>query len=109
MLSINEGIKRALAIVISWCSNNEGTRQKSQERLKSDLGLWLLGISARKNNNRQDVKWMKHGTLDRPNTVSNTKSLHKVNLAAERRNGDTYDSASALASYLSCPEVRVGI
>ena len=31
-----------------WCTNKEGTVQKSQERLKSDLGLF--SISARNNN-----------------------------------------------------------
>ena len=39
-LSINEGNKRAPAIVISWCANNEGIRQENQERLKSDFDLW---------------------------------------------------------------------
>ena len=48
--SINEGIKTALAIVISWSDNKKVTRQKSQERLKSDLGLWLFGILVRRNN-----------------------------------------------------------
>ena len=47
MASIDEGIKRALAIIISWCANKNGIRKKSQERLKSDLN-WLFGISARK-------------------------------------------------------------
>ena len=49
-LSINEGIQGALASIISCCANKEGTRQKGQERLKSDMGLWLVSISARKNN-----------------------------------------------------------
>ena len=56
MLSINEGIKRALAIVISWCVRNKGTRKKTQERLKSDLGLWLFGSSDRKITNALGVK-----------------------------------------------------
>ena len=38
-LSINEGIKRARAVVaICWCADKEGTGQKSQARFKSDLG-----------------------------------------------------------------------
>ena len=39
MASINEGIKRARAIIISWCANKMGTRKKSP-RLESDLGFF---------------------------------------------------------------------
>ena len=36
---------------MSRCAHKEETGQKSQERLTSDLGSWLFGISARKDNN----------------------------------------------------------
>ena len=48
-------------VILSRCANEEGTRQKSQERLKSDLGLRLFGFLARKNNKHSGVKWVKHG------------------------------------------------
>ena len=58
-LSINKRMERALAILIptihldfgiSYCANKKGTRNKSQERLKSDLGFRFFGISVRKIN-----------------------------------------------------------
>lgn len=42
-LPMNEGIERALDIIIFWCASKMGTRQKSQVRLKSDLDLQLFG------------------------------------------------------------------
>ena len=41
-LRINDGIKRALTIIISWCVHKKGTRKKSQEKLKSD---WAFSFS----------------------------------------------------------------
>ena len=52
-LSINDGIKRASAVIMSWCVNKERTREKSQERLKSDLGLQFLADQQEKTTNRR--------------------------------------------------------
>ena len=48
MPSFKRRNQKSSAIVMSWCVNNNGIRQKSQERLKSDLGSQLFGSSARK-------------------------------------------------------------
>ena len=45
---INKGIKRALAIAMSWCADKEETRQKSQDRLKSDQGASFLVLEPEK-------------------------------------------------------------
>ena len=47
-LSVNEGIKRALAVIISWNVNKKGARKKSQEIITSNFVLWNFSKKSNK-------------------------------------------------------------